>query len=232
MRIAGTAEMAEMEDEMNYLAPSILAADFCELGSQLDIIGRTDVKCIHVDVMDGMYVPSISFGMPVLECVRRRTELFLDVHMMVARPERYVEEFMRLGANGITIHAEACSCVEETLAKIRKSGGRCGIAINPETPIEIVFPYLDMVDMVLVMTVNPGFGGQGYIKECLEKIKGVRSEITKRGLDVDVEIDGGVHLENVKENLDAGANVIVAGSAVFKGDIAQNIERFLEIIGR
>ncbi len=126
---------------MNYLAPSILAADFCELGAQLDLIEQSGVQCLHVDVMDGMFVPSISFGMPVLACVRKRTKLFLDVHMMVERPERYVDEFMRLGADSITIHVEACDCIYKTLERIRSLGGKRGIAINPETPIEHVFPY-------------------------------------------------------------------------------------------
>lgn len=215
---------------MNYLAPSILAADFCELGAQLDIIGKAGVPYIHVDVMDGMFVPSISFGMPVLACVRKRTELFLDVHMMVERPERYVEELISLGADGITIHVEACDCVAETLECIKGLGAKRGIALNPETPIEQVLPYLEQVDMVLVMTVHPGFGGQSYIPECLDKIKRIRTEITKRGLNVDVEIDGGVRLENLKENLDAGANVIVAGSAVFRGDIDANVKEFLRIM--
>lgn len=215
---------------MNYLAPSILAADFCELGSQLDIIEKSEVPYIHVDVMDGMFVPSISFGMPVLECVRTRTKRFLDVHMMVQSPERYVDEFMRLGADGITIHAEACDCVRETLARIKSLGGKRGIAINPETPIEQALAYIEEVDMVLVMTVRPGFGGQSYIPECLDKIRNIRSEINKRGLSVDVEIDGGVRLGNLKENLDAGANVIVTGSAVFKGDIDKNIKSFLQIM--
>lgn len=216
---------------MNYLAPSILAADFCELGAQLDILERQGVPCIHVDVMDGMFVPSISFGMPVLESVRKRTGLFLDVHMMVERPERYVDEFMRLGADGITIHAEACTCIRETLERIRSLGGKCGIALNPETPIERAFPYIECVDMALVMTVHPGFGGQSYIPECLDKIRNIRSEITRRGLDVSVEIDGGVRLDNLKENLDAGANVIVTGSSVFKGDIERNVREFLRVMG-
>lgn len=215
---------------MNYLVPSILSADFCELGAQLDIIKNSSVEHLHIDVMDGMFVPSISFGMPVLECVRRRTDLFLDVHMMVERPERYVDEFMRLGAGGITIHVEACDCIYKTLERIRSLGGKRGIAINPDTPIEHAFPYLEHVDMVLVMTVHPGFGGQSYIPECYEKIRSIRREIDKKGLPVDVEIDGGVRLENLKANLDAGANMIVTGSAVFKGDIDKNIKDFLTIM--
>lgn len=217
---------------MNYLAPSMLAANFCELGIQLDKIEKLGVPCLHVDVMDGMFVPSISFGMPVFESVRKRTKMFLDVHMMVVRPERYVDKFMRLGANGITVHVEACANVRKTLARIKSLGGKSGIAINPETPIEQVFPYIEDVDMVLVMTVHPGFGGQTYIPACLEKVRRMRGEITRRRLDVKVEIDGGVRLDNLKENLDAGANVIVTGSAVFKGDIEKNVKEFLEVMGK
>ena len=215
---------------MNYLAPSMLAANFCELGTQLDTIEKLGVPCLHVDVMDGMFVPSISFGMPVFESVRKRTKMFLDVHMMVVRPERYVDKFMRLGANSVTIHLETCANVRGTLARIKSLGGKCGLAINPETPIERVFPYIEDIDMALVMTVHPGFGGQTYIPACLDKVRNMRNEITRRRLDVDVEIDGGVRLENLKENLDAGANVIVTGSAVFKGDIEKNVKKFLEVM--
>lgn len=215
---------------MNYLAPSILAADFCNLGAQLDIIRKAGAPYIHVDIMDGMFVPSISFGMPVLSCVRKYTELFLDVHMMVEQPQRYVDELIRLGADGVTIHVEACDCVGRTLERIKELGAKRGIALNPETPVEKVLPYLEQADMVLVMTVHPGFGGQSYISECLEKISCLRSEIIKRKLDVDIEVDGGIKLENLKENTDAGANVIVAGSAIFKGDIDANIKAFLNIM--
>lgn len=216
---------------MNYLAPSILAADFCELGAQIDIIEKLGVPYLHVDVMDGMFVPSISFGMPILKSVRKRTKMFLDVHMMVERPERYVDEFIRLGADNVTIHAEACGCIGETLERIKSLGVKCGIALNPETPVERAFPYIKDVDMVLVMTVHPGSGGQSYIPECLDKIRNIRSEITRNGLNTGVEIDGGVRLSNLKENLDAGANIIVAGFAVFKGDIEKNVRDFLEVMG-
>ena len=216
---------------MNYLAPSILAADFCILGEQLDKVNKSGAEYLHIDVMDGMFVPSISFGMPVLECVRKRTGLFLDVHMMVAKPERYIEEFIRLGADGVTIHVEACDCIEQTLQKIRQLGAKTELAINPDTPIEKVLPYMYLVDMVLIMTVQPGFGGQKYITKCLDKIKKMRSIVNDKYPNVKIEIDGGVRLENLKENLDAGADVIVTGSAVFKGDIDANIKNFMKIMG-
>lgn len=217
---------------MNYLAPSILSADFCELGRQIEEIGNAGAQYVHIDVMDGVFVPSISFGMPIVSCVRPRTDMFLDVHMMVTKPERYVEEFVKCGADSVTIHVEACDCIEETLKKIRSLGAKAGLAINPGTPVAELLPYMDMVDMVLVMTVNPGFGGQAYIPECTDKIREVRAIINERGLNVNLEIDGGVNIDNLQMNLDAGANVIVAGSAVFKGDITENTKAFLEIMNK
>lgn len=215
---------------MNYLAPSILSADFCELGRQIEEIGNAGAQYVHIDVMDGVFVPSISFGMPIVSCVRPRTDMFLDVHMMVTKPERYVEEFVKCGADSVTIHVEVCDCIEETLKKIRSLGAKAGLAINPGTPVAELLPYMDMVDMVLVMTVNPGFGGQAYIPECTDKIREVRAIINERGLNVNLEIDGGVNIDNLQMNLDAGANVIVAGSAVFKGDITEKTKAFLEIM--
>lgn len=215
---------------MNYLAPSILAADFCELGKQVEAIGEAGAQYVHIDVMDGLFVPSISFGMPIVSSLRPRTKLFFDVHMMVTKPERYVEEFVKCGADNITIHVEACNCVAETLKKIKELGVKASLALNPETPVSEIVPYLEMVDMILVMTVHPGFGGQKYIPECTDKIREVRKLIDEKQLNVDLEIDGGVNIENLKMNLDAGANVIVAGSAVFKNDIAKNTKEFLEIM--
>ena len=215
---------------MNYLAPSILSADFCELGKQIEEIGNAGAQYVHIDVMDGVFVPSISFGMPIVSCVRPRTKLFLDVHMMVTKPERYVEEFIKCGADSITIHVEACDCVEDTLKKIKSLGAKAGLSINPGTPVTALLPYMDMVDMILIMTVNPGFGGQAYIPECMDKIREVRAIINERKLNVNLEIDGGVNVDNLQTNLEAGANVIVAGSAVFKGNITENTKAFLEIM--
>lgn len=212
---------------MNYLAPSILSADFCRLGEQIEEIGKAGAQYLHIDVMDGVFVPSISFGMPIVSSVRPKTDLFLDVHMMVTKPERYVEEFIKCGADSVTIHVEACDKVAETLQLIKSHGVKAGLAINPETPVETLLPYMEMVDMVLVMTVHPGFGGQKYIPECTDKIKEVRRLIEEKHLPVDLEIDGGVNLDNLQMNLDAGANVIVAGSAVFKNDITKNVKAFL-----
>lgn len=213
---------------MNYLSPSILAADFCKLGEQINETVKAGAQYIHIDVMDGVFVPSISFGMPIVSSVRPSTDAFLDVHMMVTKPERYVEEFVKCGADSVTFHVEACDCVEETLQKIKAAGAKAGLALNPGTPVSEVLPYMDKIDMVLVMTVNPGFGGQKYIPECTDKIREVRAYIEEHGLQVDLEIDGGVNLDNLELNLEAGANVIVAGSAVFKDDIAANTKAFLE----
>lgn len=213
---------------MNYLAPSILASDFCELGKEIEIVEKAGVPYLHIDIMDGMFVPSISFGMPVFACVRKYSNLFMDVHMMVEKPERYVEELIELGADGVTIHIEACDCVEETLEKIKELGAKPGIAINPNTPVSEIIPYMELVDMVLVMTVQPGFGGQSFIVECLDKIREVRRIIDKSYPDVKLEIDGGVRLDNLEMNLEAGANVIVTGSAIFKGDIETNVKEFLK----
>lgn len=214
--------------DMNILSPSILSADFWNLGEDIRHVEQEGVPYLHVDVMDGIFVPSISYGMPVIKCVRKRTELFLDVHLMIDRPERYIKDFAESGADLINFHIEATDRVRETISEIRSYGKKVGITIKPNTPVATVEPYLDLVDMVLVMTVEPGFGGQKIIPECLDKVKEIRRLVTERRLDTDIEVDGGINLENVQEALDAGANVIVAGSAVFKNDARANIRAFLE----
>ena len=177
--------------------------------------------------MDGIFVPSISFGMPVITSLRKRTDIFFDVHIMIQEPERYAAQFVSCGADMVTFHLEATEHVQETIDAIRQAGAKVGISIKPGTPVQAAFPWLEQVDMVLVMTVEPGFGGQKYMDSCTEKIRQVREAITERGLSVDVEIDGGVTLDNISVPLEAGANVIVAGSAVFKGDVEANVSALM-----
>ncbi len=212
---------------MNILSPSILSADFWKLGEDIKAVEDAGVPYLHIDVMDGLFVPSISYGMPVLSCIRPNTKLFLDVHLMIDEPERYVEEFAACGADLVNFHIEATKDVEGTIKRIRNCDKKVGITIKPNTPAEAVEPYLELVDMVLVMTVEPGFGGQKLIPECLNKVTTIRKMIEDKGLSVDIEVDGGINIDNVKTALAAGANVIVAGSAVFKDDIHANAEKFL-----
>ncbi len=212
------------------LAPSILAADFKTLGEEMKKTEENGAKYIHFDVMDGLFVPSISFGMPVLASIQNATNQVMDAHLMIQEPIRYIEAFQKAGADMITVHLEACEDVKSTLAKIRDCGMKVGLSICPETPAEAVKPYLENVDMILVMSVHPGFGGQKFIPESLDKIRMVREMIREKDLSVDIQVDGGIYLSNVREVLDAGANVIVAGSAVFKGDAAQNTKEFMEIL--
>ena len=212
------------------LAPSILAADFKNLGQEMKKTEENGARYLHFDVMDGMFVPSISFGMPVLASVKGGTSQTMDVHLMVQEPIRYVEAFQKAGADILTVHLEACEDVKATIDKIRECGMKVGLSICPETEAEALKPYLKEVDMILVMSVHPGFGGQKFIPESLEKIRKVREMIEEQGLSVDVEVDGGIYLTNVREVLDAGVNVVVAGSAVFKGEPEQNTKEFMEIL--
>ena len=216
---------------MNYvLAPSILAADFKVLGQEMKKTEENGAEYIHFDVMDGMFVPSISFGMPVLKSIHNATEQFMDAHLMIQEPIRYVEAFQKAGADLLTVHLEACEDVKATLDKIHEYGMKAGISINPETDVKELMPYLEDADMILVMSVHPGFGGQKFIPETLEKIRAVRNMLNKKNLDTDIQVDGGIYVENVREVLDAGANIIVAGSAVFRGDAGENTAKFMEIL--
>ncbi len=216
---------------MNYvLAPSILAADFKVLGQEMKKTEENGAEYIHFDVMDGMFVPSISFGMPVMASIHDATEQFMDAHLMIREPIRYVEAFQKAGADLLTVHLEACEDVKATLDKIHEYGMKAGLSINPETDVKELMPYLEDADMILVMSVHPGFGGQKFIPETLEKIRAVRNMLNKKNLDTDIQVDGGIYVENVREVLDAGANVIVAGSAVFRGDAGENTAKFMEIL--
>lgn len=216
---------------MKILSPSILAADFAHLGEQIRAVEDAGAQYLHIDVMDGLFVPQISFGMPFIKSIRQATDIFFDVHLMIDRPERYVAEFVDCGADMVTFHLEATQDVAGTIAAIRAKGAKVGVSIKPGTPVEDVFPYLKVVDMVLVMTVEPGYGGQKYIEDCTEKVRVVRDYIIEHNYKCDVQVDGGVDLTNVEKVVNAGANVIVAGSAVFKDDISHNVEQFLEIMG-
>ena len=215
---------------MNILSPSILAADFKNLGQQVKDVDKAGAKYLHIDVMDGVFVKSISLGMPVIKSLRSVSDIFFDVHLMITEPIRYIEDFAEAGADGITFHLEASDDPMAVIDKIRSLGKRVGISIKPGTEVEELIPYLDKVDMILMMTVEPGFGGQKLISESFERVRKLKAMLGERKLSTDIEVDGGIYPDNIKDIMAAGANVIVAGSAVFKGNAYENARTLIELM--
>lgn len=212
------------------LSPSMLSIDFGKVAEQLKIVEDVGTPYIHLDVMDGIFVPNISFGIPVIKSIRKDSKMVFDAHLMIVEPEKYVEEFVKAGVDIITFHVEATKYPAEVIQQIKAAGAKAGIVLNPRTPVEVVYPFIKDVDMVLVMTVEPGFGGQKFMAQHVSKIRKLAEWKKELGLGYDIEVDGGITIDNVREVLDAGANVIVAGSAVFgKPDIAAAAKAFLDV---
>lgn len=215
---------------MNCLSPSILSADFANLGDQIRQLDEAGAQYVHIDVMDGSFVPNISFAFPVIKSIRGLTDRMFDVHLMIDEPIRFIDQFADAGADIITVHAEACRHLDRTIEAIKERGILAGVALNPATPLSTIEYVLTKVDMVLIMTVNPGFGGQKLIPYTIDKVADLKKMIEKTGTKADIEVDGGINLENCTKLMDAGANIIVAGNAVFSGEIGENVCRFLDIL--
>ena len=222
---------SSLDDIADKIAPSILAADFARLGEEIHKVEAAGADMIHFDVMDGHFVPNISFGIPVMASVRKITKMPLDAHLMISEPERYVAEFVKAGADSISVHCEVCPDIPAMAKRIHDLGARASIGINPETDADLVLPFVESLDMILVMSVHPGFGGQEFIPSALDKLRYIRRELKRRGLNIDVEIDGGVKLENIADVKAAGANVFVSGSGIFaKPDYAKIVAQMRELI--
>lgn len=217
---------------MNILSPSLLSIDFNHVEKNAKVLDEAGVKWFHLDVMDGIFVRNISFGPPVIKCIRRITDSFFDVHLMIVDPIRYVDAFKEAGSDMLTVHYEACGNLQETIDYIKECELKVGVAINPDTPVSVLEPYIDKVDMILIMSVNPGFGGQKFMPVALNKLKRVKAWADEKNPDLYIQVDGGITVDNVGAVLDAGANVVVAGSAVFKGDKAANVRAFQEALDR
>ena len=214
----------------NILSPSILSADFGNLARDIHTIEEDGAEYIHIDVMDGIFVPSISFGMPIIKSIRPLTDKIFDLHLMIEEPIRYVDEFTSLGADIITVHVEACKDTAATLKRIKELGVKAGITLNPDTPLSDVREYLPLADMLLIMSVVPGFGGQKFIEASLDKLREAVILRDELGLNYDIEVDGGVNFDNIRDIHEAGANIIVAGSTVFKGNAADNVKKLIELM--